>query len=154
MYMGVSGYLWVCACTLCFFLILLACVVFATTLLFHMCVQTDDFGDNGEALLSARVRVMPTSFFVLMRMFVRVDGVLMRVIDTRVYHRYGIHVCSVLNQSTFECMVFHLHTPRPYYRWSFSHQTDGEAPCLFYHVVPETRYPHNCFPGLRSSESN
>lgn len=31
-------------------------------------------------------RVMPTSFFLLMRFFLRVDGVLIRINDTRLYH--------------------------------------------------------------------
>jgi type 2A phosphatase activator TIP41 len=52
-------------------------------------ILADDFGDNGEVLLSARVRAMPSSFFVLQRLLVRVDGVLVRVIDTRVYHAFG-----------------------------------------------------------------
>ncbi|MGH0178667.1 UNVERIFIED_CONTAM: hypothetical protein FKN15_078287 [Acipenser sinensis] len=32
---------------------------------------------------------MPTSFFVLMRFFLRVDGVLIRTNDTRLYHETG-----------------------------------------------------------------
>eukprot|EP00041_Stephanoeca_diplocostata_P015436 m.294463 g.294463 ORF g.294463 m.294463 type:complete len:294 (+) comp20035_c0_seq8:281-1162(+) len=63
----------------------------------------DDFGDNGEAHLSARVRVMPSSFFALQRLLVRVDQVLVRVIDTRVYHKFGVqHVireCTTREQS-------------------------------------------------------
>lgn len=31
-------------------------------------------------------RVMPTSFFLLLRFFLRVDGVLIRINDTRLYH--------------------------------------------------------------------
>lgn len=31
-------------------------------------------------------RVMPTSFFVLLRFFLRVDGVMIRINDTRLYH--------------------------------------------------------------------
>ena len=31
-------------------------------------------------------RVMPTSFFVLLRFFLRVDGVIIRINDTRLYH--------------------------------------------------------------------
>lgn len=34
-------------------------------------------------------RVMPTGVFVLMRFFLRVDGVLVRINDTRVYHEFG-----------------------------------------------------------------
>lgn len=31
-------------------------------------------------------RVMPTSFFLLLRFFLRVDGVMIRINDTRLYH--------------------------------------------------------------------
>lgn len=37
-------------------------------------------------LLLAMQRVMPTSFFLLLRFFLRVDGVLIRINDTRLYH--------------------------------------------------------------------
>jgi len=46
----------------------------------------DELHDNGTASLLTRVRVMPTSFFILSRFFLRVDGVLFRLFDTRVYH--------------------------------------------------------------------
>eukprot|EP00842_Homolaphlyctis_polyrhiza_P006307 jgi/Hompol1/6678/HPOL_000135-RA len=49
----------------------------------------DELGDNGIAMLSIRVRVMPSCFLVLQRFFLRVDGVLFRVIDTRLYHEFG-----------------------------------------------------------------
>ena len=40
-------------------------------------------------------RVMPTSFFILLRLFMRVDDVIVRLIDTRLYHevRYKIKNC-------------------------------------------------------------
>lgn len=34
-------------------------------------------------------RVMPSCFFALLRFWVRVDGVLLRVQDTRAFHRWG-----------------------------------------------------------------
>jgi len=46
----------------------------------------DELADNGCAQLSVKVRVMPSSFFVLQRFYLRVDGVLVRVNDTRLYH--------------------------------------------------------------------
>ncbi|KAJ1835634.1 Tap42 interacting protein [Coemansia sp. RSA 2706] len=49
----------------------------------------DDLGDNGCAQLAFRVRVMPSGFFVLMRFFLRVDGVLFRIYDTRLHHCFG-----------------------------------------------------------------
>ncbi|KAJ2737779.1 Tap42 interacting protein, partial [Coemansia sp. BCRC 34301] len=51
----------------------------------------DDLGDNGTSQLSYKVRVMPSGFFVLQRYFLRVDGVLFRIFDSRVYHQFGSH---------------------------------------------------------------
>lgn len=47
----------------------------------------DELADNGRSVLSIKIRVMPTSFFVLMRFYMRVDNVLVRVYDTRVFHQ-------------------------------------------------------------------
>jgi type 2A phosphatase activator TIP41 len=49
----------------------------------------DELGDNGCALLHVRVRVMSTTFLILSRFFLRVDHVLVRIIDTRLYHEFG-----------------------------------------------------------------
>ncbi|KAJ2850178.1 Tap42 interacting protein [Coemansia brasiliensis] len=49
----------------------------------------DDLGDNGTSQLSFKVRVMPSGFFILLRFFLRVDGVLFRIFDTRYYHQFG-----------------------------------------------------------------
>ncbi|WVR04756.1 hypothetical protein IAU60_001767 [Kwoniella sp. DSM 27419] len=48
----------------------------------------DELHDNGESILNARIRVMPHSFFILARLFVRVDNVLFRMYDVRVYHAF------------------------------------------------------------------
>ncbi|PWA00769.1 hypothetical protein BB558_003202 [Smittium angustum] len=45
----------------------------------------DDLGDNGVSSLSYKVRVMQSGFFILMRFFLRVDGVSVRIWDTRIY---------------------------------------------------------------------
>lgn len=34
-------------------------------------------------------RVMPSSFFILLRYFLRIDNVMLRVNDTRIYHELG-----------------------------------------------------------------
>jgi len=44
-----------------------------------------ELDDNGVAQMSVKVRVMPSGWYVLMRFWLRVDGVLMRVRDTRFY---------------------------------------------------------------------
>ncbi|KNA10442.1 hypothetical protein SOVF_144040 [Spinacia oleracea] len=49
----------------------------------------DELGDNGESLLTAKVRVMPSGWFVLFRFWLRVDGVLMRLRDTRLHCVFG-----------------------------------------------------------------
>lgn len=51
----------------------------------------DELADNGIAKLSVKMRVMPSSFFVLLRFFLRVDNVLVRVNDTRLYHEAGMN---------------------------------------------------------------
>ncbi|XP_057177377.1 TIP41-like protein isoform X2 [Triplophysa rosa] len=49
----------------------------------------DELHDHGVSMISVKIRVMPTSFFTLLRFFLRVDGVLIRVNDTRLYHEAG-----------------------------------------------------------------
>ncbi|KAF9600225.1 hypothetical protein IFM89_005049 [Coptis chinensis] len=45
----------------------------------------DELADNGVSLLTVKVRVMPSGWFLLLRFWLRVDGVLMRLRDTRMY---------------------------------------------------------------------
>ncbi|CAL8275854.1 TIP41-like protein isoform X1 [Gadus morhua] len=49
----------------------------------------DELHDHGVSMISVKIRVMPTSFFVLLRFFLRVDGVIIRINDTRLYHEAG-----------------------------------------------------------------
>lgn len=49
----------------------------------------DELHDHGVSMISVKIRVMPTSFFLLLRFFLRVDGVLIRINDTRLYHEAG-----------------------------------------------------------------
>lgn len=46
----------------------------------------DELHDHGCAICSVKIRVMPSSFFVLLRFYLRVDDVLIRINDTRLYH--------------------------------------------------------------------
>jgi len=48
----------------------------------------DELHDNGMSQIIIRVRVMPTSFFLLARYTLRVDNVLFRTYDTRIYHSF------------------------------------------------------------------
>lgn len=45
----------------------------------------DELGDNGISMLSTKIRVMHTCVLVLCRFFLRIDNVIFRVRDTRIY---------------------------------------------------------------------
>lgn len=45
----------------------------------------DELGDNGTSMLGVKVRVMPSGFLILQRFFLRVDDVVFRLFDTRMY---------------------------------------------------------------------
>uniref|UniRef100_UPI0035902BD1 TIP41-like protein isoform X2 n=1 Tax=Myxine glutinosa TaxID=7769 RepID=UPI0035902BD1 len=47
----------------------------------------DELHDHGISVLSVKVRVMQSGFFLLLRFFLRVDGVVIRVNETRIYHQ-------------------------------------------------------------------
>lgn len=48
----------------------------------------DELHDNGVASCSVKIRVMPSGFFILLRFFLRVDGVMLKLNDTRMYHDF------------------------------------------------------------------
>ena len=52
----------------------------------------DELNDNGHSETKFRFRVMKDSFFGLLRSYLRVDNVLVRNIDTRIYHEFGTKV--------------------------------------------------------------
>lgn len=45
----------------------------------------DEMADNGITLLSCKLRVMPARLLLLCRFFMRLDGVMLRIRDTRLY---------------------------------------------------------------------
>ncbi|KAF8404939.1 hypothetical protein HHK36_009834 [Tetracentron sinense] len=49
----------------------------------------DELADNGVSLLTVKVRVMPSCWFLLLRLWLRVDGALMRLRDTRMHCTFG-----------------------------------------------------------------
>lgn len=49
----------------------------------------DELADNGIAVFSCKVRVMPERLLLLCRFFLRLDGVVVRVRDTRVYVEFS-----------------------------------------------------------------
>ena len=51
----------------------------------ELVLYEDELGDNGSSMLTVKVRVMPEELLVLQRFFLRVDNVVFRVFDTRIY---------------------------------------------------------------------
>lgn len=49
----------------------------------------DELADNGIGLLNVKVRMMPDRLLLLARFFLRLDGVIVRIRDTRVYIEHG-----------------------------------------------------------------
>jgi len=49
----------------------------------------DELHDNGSSSVIVRIRVMPTCLFILSRFTLRVDHVLFRTYDTRIYHSFN-----------------------------------------------------------------
>ncbi len=49
----------------------------------------DEMADNGITMYSCKVRVMPDRLLLLCRFFMRLDNVLLRIRDTRVYVDFG-----------------------------------------------------------------
>lgn len=45
----------------------------------------DEIGDRGYSKVSVRFRVMANCFFILLRSYTRIDKVLVRILDTRVF---------------------------------------------------------------------
>jgi len=53
----------------------------------------DELGDNGTSHLNIKIRVMPTCLFVLLRFFLRVDGVVFKMFDTRIFLEFHKSYC-------------------------------------------------------------
>jgi type 2A phosphatase activator TIP41 len=55
----------------------------------ELILYEDDLHDNGHVQFSLKIRVMPTCGFVLARLWVRIDRVLLRLRETRVMFEFG-----------------------------------------------------------------
>ena len=55
----------------------------------ELTLYESELDDNGLMSLTVKVRVMPRCWYVLMRHWMRVDGVLIRLRETRFFHRVG-----------------------------------------------------------------
>ena len=51
----------------------------------NVILYEDELADNGISMLSCKVRVMPARMLLLLRFFMRLDDVLFRLRDTRLY---------------------------------------------------------------------
>jgi len=52
----------------------------------------DELGDKGYSKCYVRYRVMKDCFFLLLRSYTRVDHVMVRILDTRMFHQFGSNV--------------------------------------------------------------
>ncbi|KAA6411272.1 MAG: hypothetical protein FRX48_04552 [Lasallia pustulata] len=55
----------------------------------ELVLYEDELADNGITMLSCKIRVMPARLLLLCRFFMRLDNVLFRIRDTRVYVDFG-----------------------------------------------------------------
>ncbi|KAJ7741008.1 type 2A phosphatase activator TIP41 [Mycena metata] len=60
----------------------------------------DELHDNGASHFLVRVRVMPTCLFLLARFTLRVDNVLFRTYDTRLYHSFTSNPPLVVRETS------------------------------------------------------
>ena len=58
-------------------------------------LYTDDLEDCGEVRVDAKLRVMPSCWFLLLRMFLRVDHVTIRLVESRYFHKFGDDIVAV-----------------------------------------------------------
>lgn len=49
----------------------------------------DELGDKGFSKCNVRFRIMDDCFLVLLRSYVRVDHMVVRILDTRIFHEFG-----------------------------------------------------------------
>lgn len=49
----------------------------------------DELADRGSSKSYVRYRVMQDCWFVLLRSYIRLDKVAIRIMDTRVFHKFG-----------------------------------------------------------------
>ncbi|XP_053305757.1 TIP41-like protein [Spea bombifrons] len=105
----------------------------------------DELHDHGVSSLSVKIRVMPSGFFLLLRFFLRVDGVLIRMNDTRLYHEADKSF-MIREYTSREDKIGNLsHVPPPLY-------TEPNEISQYLPVL-ETTYEKLEFPALSGSEN-
>ena len=58
----------------------------------------DELGDKGFTKVNVRFRVMKDCFFVLLRSYTRIDHVVVRILDTRVFCRFNDDAAELSGQ--------------------------------------------------------
>ena len=48
----------------------------------------DEFADRGYSKAYVRFRVMKDCYFILLRSYIRIDHVIVRILDTRIFHKF------------------------------------------------------------------
>nr|BAN21314.1 conserved hypothetical protein [Riptortus pedestris] len=61
----------------------------------ELVLYEDELHDNGISLSNVRIRVMSWGFFILLRHFLRVDGVALAVYETRMCHDFSTNYVTV-----------------------------------------------------------
>lgn len=92
----------------------------------------DELNDNGLSSGSLRLRVMKDCIFGLIRHYLRVDNVLVRIIDTRIFHSFDTNYVLrdfQVKESTYDTLKSKGFTISS--EWSLSHsQSDMVSPYL------------------------
>jgi type 2A phosphatase activator TIP41 len=81
-----------------------------------MILYEDELGDNGISILNIKIRVMSNCLLILQRLFIRVDNVLVRIIDTRLYidfEEYKIIREQKIMQDDYNSIIKKIKGPDP-----------------------------------------
>ncbi|XP_057660256.1 TIP41-like protein [Diorhabda carinulata] len=76
----------------------------------ELMLYEDELHDNGISSCTVKIRVMPSSFFILLRFFLRVDNVMVRVNDTRLFHDFTTNYL-LREYTNKECGIKELNLP-------------------------------------------
>ncbi|GAA5946997.1 hypothetical protein JCM3765_002111 [Sporobolomyces pararoseus] len=109
----------------------------------------DELGDNGIADVTIRVRVNSSSFYVLARYALRIDHVLFRHFDVRVYHQFGSsEIVRELKgrQSSYEQVKARLSPSQPSMNRSLANTTITGGGGGAGRTVPNSNYPNISVP--------
>ena len=55
----------------------------------ELVLYEDELGDNGNSSLTVKIRVMDTCFLILLQFYLRVDMVVVKLNEVRIFHEFG-----------------------------------------------------------------